>query len=60
VIGGGTFTWPIPVEYRVRTRTATQFGEYVHNEIVDSDGTAHIRKAGAGPFQKALNDPNSN
>jgi hypothetical protein len=57
---GGTFTWQIPVEYRVGSGTATQFGEYVHGEVVDSDGTAHIGKAGAGPFQKALNDPDSN
>ena len=56
----GTFTWPIPWQYRVGSGTEETFTTATHYETIDSTGAMTIEKKGAGPFPKQLNDPNSN
>lgn len=50
---GGTFTWPIPWQYKDDTGNWHEFTTATHYETVDSSGTATIQKGGAGPFPHA-------
>jgi hypothetical protein len=56
----GTFTWPIPWQYRVGVGAAQSFTTGTHLQHINGAGTTDIQKAGAGPFTKLLNDPTSN
>jgi hypothetical protein len=55
----GTFSWPIPWQYKVGTSALTDFTTANHEETVDATGKATIEKKGAGPFEKELDDPSS-
>lgn len=56
----GTFSWPIPWQYRVGTGSAQAFTTATHLQHATSTGAADIQKAGAGPFTKQVNDATSN
>jgi hypothetical protein len=55
----GTFTWPIPWQYRVGAGGAVTFATANHYEIIDSSGKMTIQKKWGGPFTRELNDPDS-
>ncbi len=55
----GSFTWPIPWEYKVGQGPATQFTVATHHSDIFPTGRITISKKGVGPFSRNLNDPSS-
>jgi hypothetical protein len=53
----GSFSWPIPWEFKVGAGAPKQFTTATHFQTIDAAGATSITKKGAGPFTKVVADP---
>ena len=57
--GKGSFEWAIPGLFRVGNGSAEKFTTLPQKMTAANDGTATIKKKGAGPFSRVPGDPDS-